>query len=919
MRRTLLSPAVAASLLAALPEADAGAMTPHELFSDEVVHEIDIVLPYTAWFDTLSRRKQAESYVAGEVWVDGERSSSVGVRFKGNSSWGHPGIKKPFKLKFDAFESQQTFANQTTLSLNNNYHDATMMRETIAYELYRNVGIASRTGYANVRVNDELIGFYTLVENVNRAWTQDHVAADEDGTLWKVDPNGDLRWRGETPDSYRRDYQLETNEEDDDWSDFIDWLDALNHTPIDALPDSLRGRVDVDAFLRNHAITITLVSLDSYEGRAHNYYLYHRDDRDQFLHIPWDLNSSFGTHTLEMSTEERRNMSPLWTYQQSRPLVDRLLEVPLYEEMYLRHLRDLLNGEWSEEAMDARIDRLRDWIRPHVYADPNKMYRNQDFEDNIEHDLILDGRRLYFGLRSFVGDRTSVIQPVLDARLHDQQIFINELLADNRSAVADSAGEFDDFAELYNGGTGGYSLEGYGLTDDHTDPFQWVLPSEATLSGGGHLILWLDGDPDAGPLHAPFALNATGEELFLFDRAGALVDFVAFDRQRTDIAWGRRQDGGPTWGPLVPSAGEPNPDNAPPFIEEAFHGPVFPGPGEEGVVETYVTDFEDDPLAITLVYDAGEGDVELEMNETEGRWTASLPRLDPGTSLDYYLSVDDGGTAVVRWPPAAPEERIRCTFTVGVAPIALNEFLADNGSGLKDGDGEFDDWIEVVNVSDHEVDLTGFHLSDDPQAPTRWAFPEGSVLSAGERILIWADDEPVEGELHADFKLSKSGETLTLFGPGEGSARVVDSVAFGAQATDQSEARLPDGLGNWTPGQSPSPDQSNGGGVVVVIAPFESPVVIPAGGGGFEFQATVFNRSQTTASMDAWTLAVTGRGEVAGLGPSSISIEGESRKSARLRQSVPGEIGNGDATYELRAGSWPDRVESSDSFPVTKE
>src|SRR5438552_554128 len=69
----------------------------------------------------------------------------------------------------------------------------------------------------------------------------------------------------------------------------------------------------------------------------------------------------------------------------------------------------------------------------------------------------------------------------------------------------------------------------------------------------------------------------------------------------------------------------------------------------------------------------------------------------------------------------------RVLMSVGVtatttAPF-ISEFLAVNNSGLKDEDGDRPDWFELYNPTPGDVDLAGYHLTDDAAALTKWTSP----------------------------------------------------------------------------------------------------------------------------------------------------------------------------------------------------
>ena len=109
------------------------------------------------------------------------------------------------------------------------------------------------------------------------------------------------------------------------------------------------------------------------------------------------------------------------------------------------------------------------------------------------------------------------------------QLFINEIMAKNDNVIADEAGEFDDWIELYNAGTSPVNLAGYYFSEEITDPTFWEIPdtdpSLTTIPAGGYLIIWADKDPEQGPHHIDFKLSADGQEIYLYGPDGStLVD-----------------------------------------------------------------------------------------------------------------------------------------------------------------------------------------------------------------------------------------------------------------------------------------------------------------------------------------------------------------------------------------------------------
>ena len=121
------------------------------------------------------------------------------------------------------------------------------------------------------------------------------------------------------------------------------------------------------------------------------------------------------------------------------------------------------------------------------------------------------------------------------------------------------------------------------------------------------------------------------------------------------------------------------------------------------------------------------------------------------------------------------------------AQVVVNEVMASNAATIADPDfGSSADWIELHNPSPEAVDLGGAFLTDDLEAPARWAFPAGATLAPGGYLLVWASGEdtgpPEATGYHTSFKLSAGGEAVGLF---SASGAVLDTVTFGESHVDR--------------------------------------------------------------------------------------------------------------------------------------
>ncbi len=139
------------------------------------------------------------------------------------------------------------------------------------------------------------------------------------------------------------------------------------------------------------------------------------------------------------------------------------------------------------------------------------------------------------------------------------------------------------------------------------------------------------------------------------------------------------------------------------------------------------------------------------------------------------------------------------------AQIRINEILAVNQSTISN-DGNFPDYLEIINLSAQSVELSGLSLTDDPGIPRAYVFPAGVSLAANARLLVWCDDQYSSPGLHTGFALNANSEQVLLYAPG--SLTPLDQVRFGPQIADHAIARVPDGTGAWTLAQ-PTPRNPN--------------------------------------------------------------------------------------------------------------
>jgi len=122
---------------------------------------------------------------------------------------------------------------------------------------------------------------------------------------------------------------------------------------------------------------------------------------------------------------------------------------------------------------------------------------------------------------------------------------VNEFMASNDTTIADEAGEYDDWVEIYNYGSEAIYLGDRYLSDKNDEPTQWQFP-DIWIQADEYILVWCDKDEDQGDLHANFKLSADGDFIGIFDdndNLNVLIDGFEFGPQITDQAVGRLPNG----------------------------------------------------------------------------------------------------------------------------------------------------------------------------------------------------------------------------------------------------------------------------------------------------------------------------------------------------------------------------------------
>ncbi len=236
---------------------------------------------------TLSAEARSALAASPREWVKGgfsyrdTRFDAVGIRLKGHRSLRRLGSSPSFKIQLDRF-GKHDLAGQRTITLNNMVEDPSMMREVLAYRLYRALGVAAPSaGFAEVVVNGEHEGLYAVIESIDKRFLRSRFP-DASGPIYEGEWGCDV-----TPDD------VEGFDRDGGPKD----REALAQFARVAAADATslfgpKSPLDMPAFLRFLAVDMFVGNFDGYR-HGHNYRLYFEPSRSKWYFMPWGLDRTF--------------------------------------------------------------------------------------------------------------------------------------------------------------------------------------------------------------------------------------------------------------------------------------------------------------------------------------------------------------------------------------------------------------------------------------------------------------------------------------------------------------------------------------------------------------------------------------------------------------------------------------------------
>lgn len=323
--------------------------------------------------------------------------NTIGIRIRGNTSRNN--IKKSFKIDFKEFGGGQV-EKLKKLNLKPNTNDPSMVREPLSWLLYRKMNVpAARTSYVNLYINNEFMGIYQNVENIDDEFV-DRRYGNEEGNLYKCYWGATLLPEN---DIYNDElFNLKTNEELNDRSKLEEFIDLLNE-PVDELwVSEMEDMFDVPEYLRQMAVESMIGHWDGYSYNSNNFYLYDDPQSGKIHFIPYDLDNTWGIDWIgpDWAREDLTSWYSGWL---DVALTKQLLKVDEFRDEYYRNIEQILEV-WNEMEDHAWTfhNVIDSEVNNDLFYSLDRGFTYDDFSESIQ---VAYGDHVEYGIAEYIEKR----------------------------------------------------------------------------------------------------------------------------------------------------------------------------------------------------------------------------------------------------------------------------------------------------------------------------------------------------------------------------------------------------------------------------------------------------------------------------------------------------------------------------------
>jgi len=355
---------------------------------------------------------------------------NVGARFKGNGTFidSQHSYKRPFKIAINKHIKAQDLVGRTTVNLHNLTADASCLRDTLAYEFFRDAGVpASRTAFARLRLTiegrfeDRLLGLYVMVENPDSEWAYEQFGV-EGIALFKPVTYELFKDLGEDWSAYERIYDPKTKIRTKQSRRLIDLAKLVTHADDAEFGAKLGDFIDLDEFARFLACDVLLSNYDGLLSNGQNFLIYLDPRTDRFGFIPWDLDHSWGEFSFLGSLKQREQASIWHPWVGKNRFLERMLLVSAVRERYRSELERMRSTLFLPERLNQKVDQLVPLVRPFIAEESARRLARFEREVRDQQADLPPGtngapsRRAGYSLKHFFSARADSVSQQLAGR-----------------------------------------------------------------------------------------------------------------------------------------------------------------------------------------------------------------------------------------------------------------------------------------------------------------------------------------------------------------------------------------------------------------------------------------------------------------------------------------------------------------------
>ena len=383
-----------------IPNGDENYLTTNSdyIFDQEKLHTFKLIIPNSA-YDRINNDPAAEIYVECMLVFEGDTISPVGVRYKGsigafvnclsgnnvfNPSGSKTCTKLSMKVKINWKDREENFFKLKKLQFHSMNNDPSQMRERLGYHLFREMGVPGpRAVHARLVINDEFVGVFALVEQVDNRFVK-YNFDDDEGNLYKeVWP---LTMDGFPQSNVTYLSALKTNEDDNPSVEiirnFAEQLSTAGSSEVNAIVEE---HMDIEKIISYAVVDRTIRHDDgpfhwycSGGGcSSHNFFWYEEPTAKKLHLIPWDLDNAFENIQFDANPvtpiaddwgETRNDCAPFsyggFGLQQWSAACDKLTQSwTSYESVYCQKKQELIGNTMSESSTQTLLDTWENQIR----------------------------------------------------------------------------------------------------------------------------------------------------------------------------------------------------------------------------------------------------------------------------------------------------------------------------------------------------------------------------------------------------------------------------------------------------------------------------------------------------------------------------------------------------------------------------